>query len=437
MKKVNKLQAQCFALYILAFSFSLHAFGRPGGMQVQGATGFGPNFSRMRSMERNMGADLTKMSRAPRADVLTTPQISCGSDSAVLAEIKQCVCQLKNLVESCACSQGEEILNELNFIVTKVEALFLVAIDTLFNTQEIVGTTNTISSNVDLILVALGALSSLDSFVSEFDVLISQLDTLNLGALSSLTDSIVALNSSIDGISSKIDVDINLDLTILSVVDKMDTQLDVIESLIANPVNCCSTIGVISSVVDEIVINNTTIISLVDKISTQVDSIESFILNVTVNCSGIDALTTIVESIADELTTRIDADIAIDQTILSVVDKLDTQLDLVESIVSIISEQAGSSNDVINSNIDNLASIMELVLNGVHIIQSEVELLALDLSLIPVIDSKTDVLLFNVGSRSDFAFSKTAQLSTIDQINALDLTVIALLKTVLADLHGL
>lgn len=349
-------------LCILMLIPAMQGFGRGPGSYVQGATGFGPNFSRVRAMDRNAGADFSKMTRAPRPDALTTPQIACGSDSALLAEIKQCVCQLRNLVERCACSQNEEILSELQEILQ-------VTVETLSNTDEILG--------------ALGSVSGLDGLTSSFDILISSIDSLDLEVLVSLTDSIEAISS----------------------------KIDIIESLLENQDNCCSTIDVIGSIIS----------------------------NITASCSGIDELTTIVESIGDELASRIDADIALDQTILSVVDKLDTQLDAVESLVSIISGQncCESSADVITSNIDDLASVVEQILERTAIIQSEVELLALDLSLLPVIDSKTDVLLFNVGSRTDFAFSQTDQLSTIDQINALDLTVIALLKTILADLHGL
>lgn len=338
------LQLICL-LYAFIVMLPINGFGRGLGLQVKGATGFGPNLSRMRASERAAGADMNKVMRAPRSDVLNMPQIACSSDAALLAEIKQCVCQLKNLVETCACSQSEQILSEVEFIATKVEAIFIV----------------------------LSSITNLDVFISEFDILVSSLDTLNIGALTSLTDSVIALNSSLDGISSRIDVDINIDQTILSVVDKINTQLDVIGSSIAKQENCCSTIGLISSVVDEIATSNTTIVSVIDKISTQVDSVGSLISNITVSCSNTDAL----------------------------------------------------------------VSIIDLVLERTKFIQSEVSMLSLDLSLLPVIDSKTDVVLFNVGSRTDFALSKTEQLSTIDIINSLDLTVIALLKTILADLHGL
>lgn len=381
---------------------TMQGFGRGPGSYVQGATGFGPNFSRVRAMERNVGADLNKITRAARPDALTTSQISCNADSALLAEIKQCVCQLRNLIERCACSQNEEILNELQDIL-------IITVETLSNTDEILG--------------ALGSVSGLDGFTSSLDILISSIDSLDLEVLVSLTDSIAAISSKID---------------------KMDTQLDTIESLLENQENCCSTIDVIGSIISNITAScsgideiNTILESIGDELIVIIESIGDELAVIVESVS--DELTIIVESISDELASRIDADIAIDQTILSVVDKLDTQLDVVESLVSIIAGQncCGSSTDVITSNLDDLTSVVEQILERTAIIQSEVELLALDLSLLPVIDSKTDVLLFNVGSRTDFAFSQTDQLSTIDQINALDLTVIALLKTILADLHGL
>lgn len=271
------------------------------------------------------GADFSGMgfdsNRAPRLDALSTPQIVSPFNAAGLEEIKQCICELKQLIIN---GNTENCCSAVDVILSKV---------------------NKIDTQIDVIISSLGALSNIDGFISDLDILVSVIEQLNVDVLTSLIIVLEGVNSLLDPLSSKIDLDIAIDQTTLSKVMVIDTRTSSIYS--------------------------------------------------------------------------------VDQTILSVVE------------VIAAGGEACSCINVVKSDLDALTVLLQANFSATAVIGSVVQTIVIDLSLLPVIDSKCSNILYNIGSRGDFAYSHTDQLSTIDQINALDLTVIAWLKTLLADLHGL
>jgi hypothetical protein len=246
---------------LILVPLSIEAFGRSSrastakGMSSIGRGARGADFG-------SMGFD---KNRAPRPDALSyqgsTPQIVSPFNAACCEELKLAICDLKQLVIAGGCcskiegfatqiehlimlaeenllccnvntAQGATTINKLNYVTSIVDLTESLLIEIDQTDQMILSKVCKIDTQVDAIIAALGSLSNIDIFVSELDILVSTIEKLDVGIINSLIVTIEGLNSVIESVSSKIDVDIALDETILSKVCKIDTQLDTVESLV-------------------------------------------------------------------------------------------------------------------------------------------------------------------------------------------------------------
>lgn len=215
--------------------------------------------------------------RAPRTDALSfagsPPQI-ISPEYALLAQIKQCVCNLNTALQDC-CS----VLD--------------VNIDSA---------ASAIENDLEHIIDVLGGISNLETPISSFEILFSLVDSLNISLIETLIETIQGLNSSFDHVTSLIDYDIEIDQTTLSKLFKIDTQTEAIISLVDLLVNqnCASANDVLASdidvinssidrailLADQILDMDQTIASKAGKIDTQLDAVHSLIDVAMLDCAS-------------------------------------------------------------------------------------------------------------------------------------------------------
>lgn len=129
------IKSAIFCISLVGISVDSLAYAR-GGMSPfsQGMSSMA--MARGRGSDRGVGADMSKFMRPTRSEVLSlqgaAPQIISPLDTAQLADIKQCVCQLRDLVEHYAYSQVDMIMAQLalqhadsiNVIMSVIETKF-------------------------------------------------------------------------------------------------------------------------------------------------------------------------------------------------------------------------------------------------------------------------------------------------------------------------
>ncbi len=153
-----------------------------------------------RAATRERGSRRGPSDRAVRPDAPSypgsTPQVVSPYDSSLLAAIKKCVCELKNIVES-----------DFEVLLSAIENLSLTVncsgLDSVASMIEVVIESgfDRLCSKVENINVNL---SGIDSVVTEIDILLSQSDDI-LCAVGSKTDfaySDTAIFTSLDGINN-------------------------------------------------------------------------------------------------------------------------------------------------------------------------------------------------------------------------------------------
>jgi hypothetical protein len=133
------IKSTIFCISLLSISVDILAYTR-GGMSPfsQGMPGMA--MARGRGSDRGVGADMSKFMRPTRSDASSLqgaiPHIISPLDTAELAEIKQCVCALKNLIEHCACSQTDMIINQVALQHADIINIIMSVIETKFDAIE-------------------------------------------------------------------------------------------------------------------------------------------------------------------------------------------------------------------------------------------------------------------------------------------------------------
>ncbi len=304
--------------------------------------------------------------RASRPDVSATASLIVSADNELIALLHQLVCDLKmNLGDCCS------------FLTSKLDAV----------QEDIVGRLESLTDIFD-------NLTDIDRIIQNIIFVVSIIDNINDGVIASLIDVIGSSGSAFDQITSLLDTDIDIDQTILSYVDHIDTQLDDTQSLLDQLVdqNCqsvqeemLSQIAIISTsmdnvlqLADQVLQEKELIVSDVETLNTQFDQIESIVdilaadacsSNYDVISSSISALQEQEASCCDDLSSQIDAirtdfDTRIDtiQNILNSIGTISLDASRVAQIVSVIDFVANngltlfveSSFDHISSEIDSL-----------------------------------------------------------------------------------
>jgi hypothetical protein len=220
----------------------------------------------------------------------------------------------------------------LNVIDTRTASIY--SLD-----QTIAANVNTIQSTVNNIYILEQTINSkidaLQSAVSNTQNCCSAIN-----AIDTRTNSIFSLDQTIasivSAISSKVDVDIAIDRSTQSIVNVIDTRtasiysldqtinskLDVLQSSVSNTQNCCSAINVIDT-------RTNSIFSLDQVINSKIDNINinnSLINVINTRTSSIYSLDQTIASIVSNISSKVDTDIAIDQSTFSAVSALSTAL---------------------------------------------------------------------------------------------------------------
>ncbi len=287
--------------------------------------------------------------RAVRPETGTTQSVvTCSNKSKDLEAIAQLVFNVEQGVQDCC-----------NDLTTDIEHWGSV-----------------VDSNLTIVIDALNGISNVDLFTSSFETLFSIIDSFDRSLLASLITTIEGLNSSFDQVTSLIDADIAIDETTFSKVSKIDTQMDAVESSVDLLINqdCASTSDIIATEIDSFASQSDLIVSLIEQ------------------------------------------SLDLDQTIISLVDKLDTQLDAIESTLDITVQECASRSDII---INDLQSLQEQEAQCCAQLSSDIDALQTD------VDSRLDLVQETIDGLSNIAIIESQLSLLISAIEGLDDAIIA------------
>lgn len=200
-------------------------------------------------------------------------------------------------------------------------------------------------SLIDVIVDVLTGISNLDTFISQYDILINRAEGIDVNLVKSLVKTIFSTGSSFENIFSRIDIDMLLDETIASQLSVTETNVITLSSLVDELAaqDCAST--------------NDLIVSNLDQLSGAVQDLKLLFTQI----SQTDAL---IESELDDITTKID-------NVQSVLDALahegcDSSQDIIVSMLGQLQDQEASCCQNLSLQLTDLRNDLDLHLTRIE-----------------------------------------------------------------------
>lgn len=302
--------------------------------------------------------------RAPRTDVfpLSGTQQIVVAESAQLAQIKQCVCNLTTLLNACCSSLDVQIS----------------------------AVASTLENDLESIIDRVSHISNLDVYVSSFEVLFSFVEAIDRSLIETLVQTIQGLDSAFDHVSELLDSDIAIDQETLSKVSKIEIQTEPIISLLDILVNqnCASDndallteLDYINSNIDTAIATATevlnidqTVVSTIEKIETQLDTITSLIDFAMIDCSSrSDVMIAQVQSLQDQ---EAQCCAQLSSGIEALQQDIDSRLEAIETAIQAIDiiSQVEELESIID-NFDNalMTSVIDTTVSGFDVITTQLD----------------------------------------------------------------